>query len=171
MPSTPDTNASAMPTDVWFAIQQRTPYPYSTPLPPANISAIDGTYVKNEEISGEPVHCRRCPDYASDGGIWLLRFDRGIYRIYSELTGWRAVGSYTVSSDRLFLFNDGYCGSDVGTYAWKIEQRQLIMKEINDDCSFRLRAKNLTLMPWSSCRAPNIEAAITDHWQIPGGCR
>jgi hypothetical protein len=153
------------------AIQERTPYPYTTPLPPATASAIDGTYVKTEEIVGTPVHCLRCPDYASDGGLWLLRLDKGIYRIHSKLTGWRSIGSYTVSADRLTLFNDGYCGNEVGTYTWSIEQRKLILREIKDDCSFRLRAKNMTLLPWASCQPPNLEAAISDHWQIPEGCR
>ncbi len=169
VPAAVDPNAT--PTNIWLAIQERTPYPYATPLPPASASAIDGTYVKTEEIIGAPVHCLRCPDYASDGGLWLLRFDKGIYRIHSKVTGWRSLGSYTVTEDRLTLFNDGYCGNEVGTYTWRIDQRQLILKEIKDDCSFRLRAKNLTFMPWSSCQPPNIEAAISDHYPIPDGCR
>lgn len=165
---TPDPNAT--PTNIWLSIQERTPFPYSTPLPRPIASAIDGTYVKSEEI-GSPVHCLRCPDYSSDGGIWLLRFDKGIYRIHSKLTGWRSIGSYTLSGDRLTLFNDGFCSNDVGTYTWSLEERKLILKEVKDECSIHLRAKNLTLMSWSSCQPPNIEAAITDHWQIPEGCR
>jgi len=166
-----DANPNAAPTDIWIAIQERTPYPYATPLPPATVSAIDGIYAKYEPIIGEHVPCRRCPDYASDGGVWLLRFDKGIYRIYSELIGWRNVGSYTVSGERLILFNDGYCADEIGIYAWTIEQRKLILKEVKDDCSIHLRAKNLTLLPWASCLPPNREAAITEHWQSPQGCR
>lgn len=160
---------NATPTNIWIAIQEKTPYAYATPLPPAIASVIDGTYVKSEEV-GSYVHCLRCPDYASDGGIWLLRFDKGIFRIYSRLTGWRSLGSYTLSENRMTLFNDGYCPNEVGTYTWSVEQRKLILKEIKDDCSFRLREKNLTLMGWASCQPPTIEAAITDHWQIPEGC-
>lgn len=169
--STPTDDPNATPTSIWFALQERTPYPYLTPLPPPNPSVIDGTYVKSEESLYAPVHCRRCPDYASDGGIWILRFDKGIYRIHSRLTGWRSVGSYSLTEDRLTLFNDVYCGNEIGTYAWSVEQRKLVLEEIKDDCSFRLRAKNLTLLPWASCQPPNIEAAISDHWQIPAGCR
>lgn len=170
-PRASDANPNAAPTDIWIAIQERTPYPYSTPLPAATVSAIDGIYAKYEPILGEHVPCRRCPDYASDGGVWLLRFDKGIYRIYSELIGWRSLGSYTVSDDRLTLFNDGYCSNEIGTYTWSLEQRNLILKEIKDDCSIHLRAKNLTLLPWASCLPLNREAAITEHWQSPQGCR
>jgi hypothetical protein len=41
---------------------------------------------------------------------------------------------------------------------------------IQDDCSFKLRAANLTNMPWASCQPPNREAAISDHWIKPAGC-
>lgn len=162
---------NATPTDIWFAIQERTPYPYSTPLPQATTSPIDGTYVKAEPVLGVPVHCLRCPDYASDGGIWLLRFDKGIYRIYSELTEWRTLGSFSVSGERILLFNDGYCGDEVGTYTWSLVERKLVFKEVKDDCSIHLRAKNLTFMPWESCLPPNREAAVSGHWQVPLGCR
>ena len=162
--------ADATPTNIWFALQARTPSPYLTPLPPPVRTVLDGTYAKTEPIEGEPVHCRRCPDYASDGGVWRLRFDNGIYRIFSELAGWRCLGSYTVSGERIVLFNDPICAQDVGEYTWKIADRKLILQGIKDDCAIHLRAENLMRLPWASCYPPNIEAAITDHWQKPIGC-
>ncbi|MBI4787992.1 MAG: hypothetical protein HY782_13220 [Chloroflexi bacterium] len=126
--------------------------------------------MKEEPIIGEPIHCKRCPDYANDGGIWKIRFDKGIYRVYTEINGWRSLGSYTVSGDRLELFNDPTCTEDVGRYTWKVEGRNLILTLVEDACAIRLRGKNLTSRPWASCQPPNIEAAITTHWEIPRGC-
>jgi hypothetical protein len=166
----PEVTADATPTSIWFALQARTPSAYLTPLPPPIRTALDGTYAKAEPIEGEAVHCRRCPDYASDGGVWRLRFDNGIYRIFSELTGWRSLGSYTVSGERLALFNDPYCAQDVGVYSWKLEEGILTLNVIADDCAIALRAKNFTMRPWLSCQPPNREAAITDHWVKPSGC-
>lgn len=162
--------ASPAPTDIWFALQERTPYPYATPLPIAQSTSIDGTYVNEEPIEGASIHCRRCPDYASDGGVWLLRFDKGIFRIHSRLTGWRSLGSYVVSGNRLTLFNDPTCTEDIGEYAWRVQDRKLVLIEIKDDCAIRLRANNLTKEAWASCQPPNVEAAITDHWNKPQGC-
>jgi len=168
---TPNTReADATPTDVWFGLFQKTPYPYHTPLPPPRTTILDGTYTKFELKEGTPVPCKRCPDYAPEGGTWKLSLDKGVFRIFHEVTGWRSLGSYTVSGDQLVLVNDPYCPDVVGTYQWKLEQSEFILEEIEDTCSIGLRAMNLTNLPWLSCHPPSTEAAITDHWPKPPGC-
>jgi hypothetical protein len=158
------------PTGVWSGLLQKTPFPYAAPLPAPTPTILDGTYTKFELQEGTPVHCLRCPDYAPEGGMWKLSLDKGIFRIYHEVTGWRSLGSYTVSGDQLTLINDPYCPDVVGTYRWEIQEGELILEEIQDECSIRLRAMNLTKLPWRSCRPPSTEAAVTDHWPKPPGC-
>jgi hypothetical protein len=55
--------------DLWSELLQRSPYPYTLPLPPLNATVMDGTYTKFETKETPPVPCRRCPDYAPEGGI------------------------------------------------------------------------------------------------------
>jgi len=169
---TPAPTAVAEPTpgNRWAELILRVPYPYTTPLPPALASAIDGTYAKVHPGEGAPIHCRRCPDYAREPGIWKLNFDKASYRIYYPTTNWASIGSFTLSADRLTLFNDPTCPDDVGVYTWRVQDRQLILHVIRDACAIELRGKNLSDMAWQSCRPPNIEAAISDHWQKPPGC-
>jgi len=165
MPGTPT------PTDIWSALLQRTPFPYATPLPPPTRTVLDGTYAKLDPKEGTPVPCRRCPDYAPEGGIWKLHLDNGVFRIYHQVTGWRSIASFTVSQDRLYLFNDPVCTDAVGAYKWELERGTLTLEVIEDECAIRLRAMNLTGLPWLSCRPPNAEAAVTDHWWKPPGCQ
>lgn len=165
MPGTPT------PTDVWSALLQRTPFPYATPLPPPARTTLDGTYAKLDPKEGTPVPCRRCPDYAPEGGVWKLHLDNGVFRIYHQVTGWRSIASFTVSQDQLYLFNDPVCTDAVGAYKWKLERETLTLAVIEDECAIHLRAMNLTGQPWLSCRPPNAEAAVTDHWQKPPGCQ
>ncbi len=163
-------SAQATPTDVWQTLQERTPFPYTLPLPsPAN-TAVDGIYVKQEPLVAEHVPCKRCPDWLYEGGLWKIRFDRGVYRVFHADVGWRSIGSYTVAEDRLILFNDPYCPQDVGVYAWKLEKGTLTFQVIDDPCAIQLRGKNLAHLPWLSCQPPNVEAAVTNHWEKPQGC-
>ncbi len=157
--------------DKWIGLLLRTPYPYSTPLPPPTSSPFDGIYAKFEDSYGTPIPCRRCPDYAPFTGVWRLQFDNGIFRTINEATGWASIGSFTASGDRLLLFNDANCIEDVGTYQWKLEKGQLTLHVIKDDCAIGQRARNFVLRPWLSCQPPNLEAAITDHWFKPPICR
>ncbi len=166
----PAPSAQATPTDIWKALLERTPYPYMTPLPPAHVTPLDGTYVKEEQQIGERVHCRRCPDWGHDGGAWKLRFDKGIFIVLHVETGWRGLGSYSVSGDRVMLFNDPVCGDSVGEYVWTRAKGVLTFQEIKDECFIHLRAQNLMWQPWLSCQPPNVEAAVTDHWLKPNGC-
>jgi hypothetical protein len=171
LPGTPEPSpADATPTDVWSGLFQKTPYPYHTPLPPPTQTPLDGTYTKFELKEGTPVPCKRCPDYAPEGGIWKLNFDRGIFRVFHEVTGWRSLGSYSILGDQLVLVNDPYCPDVVGTYTWQLQAGELILKEVEDECAIRLRAMNLTQLPWRSCRPPSGEAGVTDHWPKPPGC-
>jgi hypothetical protein len=161
---------TATPTDIWKALLQHTPVPWTTPLPPEEPTILDATYVKINPRLETPFPCIRCPDYALEGGVWKLQLDKGIFRIYHAITGWRSLGSYAVSEDRLSLFNDPFCHLETGIYTWRLEEGVLILSEVDDPCAQGLRAANLIDQPWLSCRPPNTEAAITDHWQKPQGC-
>jgi hypothetical protein len=168
--ATPTPAVTATPTDIWGALLQHTPVPWTTPLPPLEATVLDATYVKVNPRLATPFPCKRCPDYALEGGLWKFSLSKGVFRIYYTVNGWRSLGSYTVSGDRIYLFNDPYCNWDTGLYQWKLEDGVLTFIEIDDPCSQGLRAANLTDQPWMSCDPPNIEAKITDHWQKPSGC-
>ena len=115
--------------------------------------------------------CRRCPDYAPEGGIWKIQFDKGVFRIIHLSSGWKSIASFTLEGDRLLLFNDPVCHETTGIYAWKAAEGQIVFTAIEDECAIRLRAINLTQQPWLSCRPPNTEAATTGHWPEPLGCQ
>lgn len=169
-PTASSSQAVATPTDIWNALFARTPLPWTTPLPPLESTILDATYVKINPRLATPFPCRRCPDYALNGGLWKFSLDKGIFRIYYTMNGWRSIGSYTVSGDRIYFFNDPYCNWETGVYTWTLEEGSLILAEADDPCSQGLRAANFVDQPWLSCRPPNTEAAITDHWQKPEGC-
>ena len=168
--SSASSQPSGTPTDIWNALFERTPVPWTTPLPPQEATVLDATYVKINPRLATPFPCRRCPDYALNSGLWKFSLDKGIFRIYYTMNGWRSIGSYTVSEDKIYFFNDPYCNHDTGVYTWTLEDGTLTLKEVDDPCSQGLRATNFVDQPWLSCRPPNMEAAITDHWQKPEGC-
>lgn len=161
---------SPTPLEGWAGLQQQVPYPFGTPLPPAEASALDGTYVKFYADPSTPVPCRRCPDYMQHGGLWLLRFHEGAFRIYHPGTDWKSLGSFTVAGSELALFNDPNCIDITGRYTWAVADGELTLTLVDDPCAIRLRAMNLTFQPWASCRPPNEEAAISGHWEVPEGC-
>ncbi|MBI5651982.1 MAG: hypothetical protein HZC40_16320 [Chloroflexi bacterium] len=163
-------NSTPIPATRWAELVLRVPYPYTTPLPAPARSALDGTYTKTQPGEIATVHCRRCPDYAREPGIWKLNFRDGTYRVYHPLTNFASIGSFTILENHLTLFNDPTCADDVGEYAWRIENRELILIVIHDECAIELRGKNLSAVAWQSCQPPNIEAGISDHWQKPEGC-
>ena len=166
----PVTIQSSTPADKWQELLQHTPVPWTTPLPPEESTILDATYVKINPRLATPFPCKRCPDYALEGGLWKLSLNKGIFRIYFTVNGWRSLGSYTVSGDEITFFNDPYCNWETGVYKWKLEEGVLTFTEVNDPCSQGLRAANFIDQPWLSCRPPNAEAAITDHWMKPEGC-
>jgi hypothetical protein len=162
--------ATSTPTDVWSVLLRRTPYPYTTPLPPANPTVLDGTYVKLDPRPGERAPCRRCPPYPPEGGIWRLHLDRGTFRVVNDLSGWRTLGSFSISGSRVLFFNDPHCNQDTGIYAWKLEAGELMLEVVEDNCAYGLRAQSFVALPWESCQPPSTEAAVTSHWQAPLGC-
>jgi hypothetical protein len=117
--------------------------------------------------------------------MWTLYLDKGTFKVFHPATGFAAVGSFSVSGDRITFLNDPYCEEDlrmVGTYSWATDGSSLTLKAIDDLCSIGLRAKNLTSAPWTRipgkqgqntdpCQPPNREAAVTDHWPKPPGCK
>jgi hypothetical protein len=155
---------------VWAGLLDRRPYPYLIPLPEPGRTEIDGTYTKVAVAQAERVHCLRCPDYAPEGGVWKLSFDKGVYRIFHPESRWKSIGTYVVAGDRLLLANDPTCIDGLGLYSWKIHEGRLVLEVIDDPCAIRLRAMNLTQTPWDACRPPSIEAAVTEHWRKPEGC-
>jgi len=140
------------PTGPWRSFLEVTPIAHSAPLPDAVPSALDGTYAKLD-LSTFPQWwlCRRCADYRPAGGIWKLQFDEGVMRIFYEVTGWRSIASFTVSGDRLRIFNDGYCPELAGEFSWRLEEGRLKLEEISDSCAFGLRGSNLSMYPWALC--------------------
>ena len=164
------------PTSLWTGLLFEIPVPFTTPLPEENWTPIDGTYAKLDPSNPQWWVCRRCADYRPAGGIWKLQFNKGVMRIYYDVTGWRSLASYAVSDDRLYIFNDPYCPLEVGEYVWSLEDkwglddRSLDLKTIKDSCSIDLRGKNLSAQPWESCQPPNLMTGASDHWHKSPGC-
>lgn len=156
------TPQNTLPSDGWSDLLQVTPFAYTAPLPEPTQSPIDGTYAKVDSSWPQWWLCRRCADYRPAGGIWKLQFDQGVMRVYYDVTGWHSLASFTVSGDRLTLFNDPYCGQK-GEYTWKLEEGQLELNVIEDGCSFQLRGRNLSEQPWRAC-------LLADTGQQPPGC-
>lgn len=155
----PRPSGTALPASGWLTLLEKTPYAYTMPLPTPNQSAIDGTYARINQSWPQWWSCRRCADYRPAGGIWRLQFDRGVMRIYYEVTGWYSVASLTMAGDRLRIFNDPYCPKEVGEYTWVRADGQLRLTAIADTCSFGLRSQNLGADSWFACPSP-----------VPSGC-
>ena len=153
------------PTNVWVSLLEVTPVPFASPLPGSDQTLLDGTYAYFDPAPPQWWSCLRCADYRPAGGVWRLQFDRGIMRIYYEVTGWNSLASYTVSGDRLYLFNDPYCKEATGEYKWELIDRQLTLEVVNDSCSFQLRGRNLSGGAWGACQADDA----TD-FESPRGC-
>jgi hypothetical protein len=164
------------PTSLWSGLLLDMPVSFSTPLPPETWTLIDGTYAKIDPSDPQWWACRRCADYRPAGGIWKLQFTKGVMRIFYNVTGWRSISSYTISGDRLYLFNDPHCPGEVGEYTWRLEdqwgldERLLVLDVISDSCSINLRGENLSDMPWDSCQSPNPMTGASDHWHKSPGC-
>lgn len=154
----------------WRELFRRRPFPYLLPQPESRPTGLDGTYVKTVPSGAERVHCRRCPDYAPEGGVWKLSLDRGVFRIFHPASGWKSIGTFIVAGDRLLIANDPNCIDRLGIYAWRLEQGRLGLQALDDPCAIGLRGANIGQMPWQACRPPNTEAAVTGHWPEPEGC-
>ena len=161
------------------------PYPYSTPLPPAEPTPIDGTYSReiDNELAGAPGKCKRCPPYRLEPGGETLTFDRGRYFVEHEPPGFRSSGHFWVEDDnRIRLFNDPSCSTFEGVYEWEVADGVLRLHAVEDECPFtQLRQRFLMAKDWqlvqggtddaaAGCDPPSEEAAVTGHWPIPKGC-
>ncbi len=135
----------------WLDLLQKTPITYTTPQPNPNETVIDGLYAKIDPSVPQAWLCRRCADYRPAGGIWRLQFEKGVMRIFYEVTGWRSIASFVIDGDHLYLFNDPYCPDIVGAYVWEYGQDVLSLSVVNDECSIRLRGKNLSKQAWEMC--------------------
>lgn len=155
---------------IWDNLLQKSPYPHAAPLPPAVRTPLDGTYVKTDPKKTPPVPCRRCPDYAPQGGIWKLNLGGGVFRIFHEFTGWRSIGSFRVDGGRVTFFNDPYCMDVFGAYNWTLDGRRLQFHMVQDDCAIKMRAKTLATMPWLRCRVHSMATGGGDNGQRPPGC-
>ena len=136
--------------DLWARIQEQRPYPYTTPLPPEEATELDGTYGKLDPRAGTRPLCMRCMPYPAEGGLWLLRFDKGTYRIFStrSLSGWRSMGSFVVAGDELYLFNDPHCMDVTGSYRWELDGEALLLEAIEDECADGFRRVTFTNYDW-----------------------
>lgn len=165
--------ATATPTSLseWDTfVAESLPVAYHTPLPNPVAAPFDGVYAKLIEAPPQWWGCLRCADYRPSGGIWMLQFERGVMRIFYEVTGWRSVASYTFSSDgRLSIFNDPYCPDDVGEYRWDESNGELKLELVNDACAFDLRAESLTGQTWRTCSASSLTGEGAAPW--PGCSR
>jgi hypothetical protein len=164
-------DATPSPTPIWSGLLQKTPYPYTTPLPRAQVTILDGIYTKVEpgQVNATPLpeggiwmphpviegrHWIKPVPYPLEGGAWRLQLEMGIFRIFHKASGWRTLGSFTVSEDRITFFNDPHCYDAVGSYTWKLSGDQLMLEVIADECDGRvlggggLRVTNLSSQPW-----------------------
>jgi hypothetical protein len=150
--------------DRWQAILLEMPVSYARPLPQSVRGPFDGIFAKLEDSPPQYWRCYRCADYRPVGGIWRLQFERGVMRVYYDVTGWVSIGSYTVEDNRIQLFNDPFCPNEVGEYEWRLESGALSLTAVEDSCAWGLRGENLGHQPWLSCEAAGTTPAAA-------GCR
>ena len=139
--------------DIWNELLQATPFPHEAPLPEPIVSPLDGTYAKVDPSLPQFWTCYRCADYRPEGGPWRIQFDKGVMRIFYQITNWKSIASFTVEENRLKIFNDPFCPQDIGEYQWAVENGNLSFKPISDGCAFDLRKENLTKQTWVACTA------------------
>jgi hypothetical protein len=152
------------------------PYPYTEPTPAPVPTEIDGTYMlilTLEDLGGAsnslPFPCRRCLPYARDPGVLTLIFFDGAYFVDHQMSGFHATGHYTVSGNRLTLFNDPNCSRLRGTYRWHLDGPSLRLRAIDDTCAFEgERATDLASDVWT--RIPVCRREIQHLWPGVLGC-
>ncbi len=129
------------------------PYAF-TAAPPREPTEIDGTYLRATE-GQDAVPCRRCAPYRLEAGASTLELDQGRFRIVHEpptrsSSGFRSVGHYEVAGQEITFFNDPNCTKERGRYRWRIEDDQLILETLRDECFMGLRSEYLTYDAWSA---------------------
>ncbi|MFN2488771.1 MAG: hypothetical protein ABR529_03330 [Actinomycetota bacterium] len=157
------------------------PYPFTTPLPPVEPTALDGTYIRTipQRLASLEGKCRRCPPYRMLAGREVLTFDSGRFFMLHPQDGYRNSGHADVSNGRVTLFNDPSCTSMEGVYRWSVESDVLTFDPVRDPCPYTgLRRRYLTALPWTRsrggidarCVPPDVEAAISGHWAMREVC-
>ena len=133
------------------------PYPYTTPTPPTEKTAIDGTYMRIltlEDADGLlPFRCLRCPPYFPNAGVSTLAMSRGNYWVNHQLSGFRGLGMYTVDGNRVTFFNDPWCPQDHGTYRWSVRHDELLLEPVSSTCPYeKARTDDFTTGQWIHIR-------------------
>jgi hypothetical protein len=152
--------------DLWKSDSDE-PYPFTTPIPPLEKTAIDGTYLRSiglEEGGGYPPSCRRCAPYRITAGEASITLEDGRFRIHDEPArrpkppcptchqppDFTSLGHYLVDGDRVVFFNDGNCPGMRGVYEWSLDDAGLTLDIVEDECPYAsLRERYLTYGPWS----------------------
>jgi hypothetical protein len=133
------------------------PYPFVTPIPPLDPTAIDGVYERHVSrvlAGGGPVACRRCAPYRIEVGTTELTFDKGRYSIAHEGPGptssqFKSQGHFTLDGGQIELFNDPSCTQMRGSYRWMLADGKLVLRAIEDECPFSgLRERFMELTAW-----------------------
>jgi hypothetical protein len=130
------------------------PYPYTTPTPPPGPTPVDGTYLRIltlEDVDGLlPFRCLRCPPYFPNAGVSTLILHHGNYWLNHQLSGFRALGMFTIDGRRIRFFNDPWCPQDHGVYRWNDAGGILTFEAISGTCAYeKARAKDLSMVPWT----------------------
>ena len=185
---TPDANARNAASDDCYELGWRKcpeePYPFSTPLPPVEPTAVDGTYSRTvgDDLAGLSGKCVRCPPYRLQAGTDVLTLDRGRFFLEHDPPGSGGSGHFWVEENRLRLVNDANCVGMEGLYEWNLSGGHLRLEAVDDECPYtRLRQRFLMATEWRAkddgtaglapeCQPPTEEAAVTGHWPIPEGC-
>ena len=152
------------------------PYPYTTPVPPREGTPIEGTYVRilsldvvGGPLIGLPYRCLRCIPYRVDAGLTTLIFYEGRYFLHHQLSGFKALGHFTIDGDRIRLFNDPNCSGTAGEYSWRLERGAITFKVIDDPCPFDdERSDDLTLSEWT--KVPACHRRMIGLWPGFLGC-
>jgi hypothetical protein len=152
------------------------PYPFMSPTPPPDATALDGTYLRTLTLRdvggarvGLPYRCLRCPPFRIDAGVSTLVFVRGAYYVHHQISGFRTMGSFVVQDDRVTLFNDTNCPQTPGVYAFALSAHGLRFRVIEDDCPFS-GERALDLMRTSWTRVSACVRRIQNLWPGEVAC-
>jgi hypothetical protein len=172
-PGAHDTHPFEFGTKKFRVPPEATPYAYTTPIPPNEPTPVDGTYLRIltlEDTGGLlPFRCLRCPPYFPNAGVSTLVLYRGNYWINHQLSGFKALGMFTVDGDRIRFFNDPWCPQDHGTYHWSTKGGVLTFDAISGTCGYeKARANDLSTWPWTHIK-PCIYR-IDYLWPGPVAC-
>jgi len=92
---------------------------------------------QNGSDEGFPLGAYEAPE-------WTVTFaDDGTYQV-ALMDGSSISGSYEVNGDQVKI-KDTNCGDTVGTYTWKLEEGELTIQPIQDDCYERKDASGVIM--------------------------